>query len=364
MESVEKKNNVSVIILTKDKVEYLKQCINTLEKYHNMDNDEIIIISNNSVEEHTFVYFNELKKKPNYRIIEYNLPFNYALLNNFGVKHATGKYLLFLNNDMEFILPNTINNLIDILNQENVGVVGATLLYPNNTIQHAGVNLHSKGAWQPYRYALLEELPHLRTNHQVSAVIGACLLIRRNDFERLQGFNKNLKVVLNDIDLCLRMNKKGFKTICAKDTIIHHEGISRGKESPPSDVSTFISIWEGLLYKGDPYDISLEISQKHLKRNFEEFLIEKERPIYVFGTGEKGKTALSLLEKWNIQGYIDNDRNKWKTKLDDYHVYSPRILEELSVKPYVVIASYYYNEIREQIEALGYKNQKDFYRLF
>ncbi len=109
---------------------------------------------------------------------------------------------------MEFILPNTINNLIDILNQENVGVVGATLLYPNNTIQHAGVNLHSKGAWQPYRYALLEELPHLRTKHQVSAVIGACLLIRRNDFERLQGFNENLKVVLNDIDLCLRMNKK------------------------------------------------------------------------------------------------------------------------------------------------------------
>lgn len=364
MADVIKKARVSVIILTKDKVDYLKKCIDTLEKYNDLTEDEVIIISNNSIEEQTIIYLDELRKKANYLIVEHDEPFNYAALNNFAVTFAAGEYLLFLNNDIEFVSNNTIENLIDTLKQVDVGIVGATLLYPDKTIQHVGVNIHKQSAWQPYRFGKLEELEHLKENRQVTAVIGACLLIRHMDFKALQGFDENLRVVLNDIDLCLKMNERGQKTICSKDILVHHEGVSRGKKSPMEDIETFISIWKETLNKGDLFDISLEISQKHIQQYFNQFSIEHDRPVYIFGTGQKGMTALNILDKWNVQGFIDNDMKKWGKKIETYKVHSPSILEGVKRRPYVIIASYYYYEIREQIEELGYVNKKDFYRLY
>lgn len=355
---------ISIIILTKDKVDYLKRCLESLEQFNNMTNAEVIVVSNNSSEKETFKYFEELKLKSNYKIIEHNIPFNYSALNNYGVRFSKGDYLLFLNNDMEFIQPNTINILVEVMSNTKVGVVGANLLYPDNTIQHVGVNIHKQGAWQPYRYGSLEELPHLLKNREVSAVIGACLLIRRNHFEEIGGFDENLKVVMNDIDLCMKMKKYGLKTICTNELIIHHEGISRGKSSPPEDVENFISKWQPAIENGDDFDISLQISKQHIQHYFNEFNIIADRPTFIFGTGEKGRMGLNIIEEFNFKGFLDNDKRKWGERFEKYNTFNPNILNEMEVKPYIIIASYYYKEIREQLEKLGFENYKDFYRLY
>ncbi|MFJ7825282.1 glycosyltransferase [Psychrobacillus sp. NPDC096623] len=358
---------VSVIILTRNKVDYLRNCVNSLLHNNDYENLEIIIVNNNSDEKETFQYFEELKDYKHIKVYNNDMPFNYSALNNFGASFAIGEYLLFLNNDIEFITSNTIYELVETAREENVGVVGAVLLYPDNTIQHAGVNVHKNGAWQPYRNAELEELPFINNKRRCSAVIGACLLVSSDNFRLVDGFEENLKVVLNDIDFCLKLDQKGLYTICSPIRLYHYEGISRGKKSPKDDVDNFIKKWSAVINYGDPYDESFEISKEHLNQYFSRYRNSNKRPVYIFGTGAKGERAIDILKQLNIPitNFLDNDSNKWGTRFGQYDVCSPlEILATEQKFPFIVIASMYYAEIKEQLNDFGLELYKDFYRVY
>lgn len=354
----------SIIILTKDKVNYLQRCIDSLEEMNDLSEYEVIIVSNSSEKYETYVYLEQLNKRKNYVVVEMNIPFNYSKLNNEAAKLARGEYLLFLNNDIQFIEPNTISKLLVTFDDENVGVVGATLLYPDYTIQHVGINIHQAGAWQPYRNATLEEVPHLQKNREVTAVIGACFLISAKLFNEVQGFNEELIVVLNDVDLCLKVRALNKSIICNKEKILHHEGVSRGRNNPKRDNALFKEFWRGVLSKKDMFDDSMFITKKQLESYFKEYNIRQNRPVYLFGSGSKGDTALRYLISYNIIGFLDNDKMKWGQTQNAFEICEPEKILCQNPKPYIIISSMYYEEIRKQIEKYGYIYMKDFFRLY
>jgi O-antigen biosynthesis protein len=227
---------VSIIIPTKDQYVLLNNCIKSITEKSTYQNYEIIIINNQSKDEETLNLFQKLQKEKNISIIDYNHRFNFSAINNFAVKHAKGEVLLFLNNDVEVVSRGWLWEMVKHAVKPEVGAVGALLLYPDNTIQHAGVILDFDGV---ARHAYLNwKWEDFRNNKEAfrvqrySAVTGACMAIEKSKFEEVGGFDeKHLRIAYNDIDLCLRLLRKGYKTIWTPHAkLYHHESASRGYE--------------------------------------------------------------------------------------------------------------------------------------
>lgn len=256
---------VSVIIPNKDEAESLKLCIESFRRTVSWENYEIIIVENNSTGPGIFSYYRELAKDARIRIVRWKSAFNYSAINNYGVKYAKGEYLLFLNNDIEALEEGWFTEMLGVCQRPEVGAVGAKLLYPDDTIQHAGTVIGIGGI----AGHMFVNMPGERSGYlhkaslmmDYSAVTAACMMMKRSLFEQLGGFEERLSVAFNDVDLCLRANEAGNLVVYDPYACLrHYESKSRGAEDSPEKVRRFQeeiefmrTRWEKLLKAGDPY---------------------------------------------------------------------------------------------------------------
>ena len=253
---------VSIIIPNKDHIDDLSQCIESIKQSTYL-NYEIVIVENNSNEEVTFKYYDKVNKEDNIRVVVWKDEFNYSAINNFGVQEALGEYLILLNNDIEIITQNWIEEMLMHCQREEVGIVGAKLYYPDDTIQHAGVIIGIGGvAGHSHKYYNRSQdgyFSRLKIIQNLSAVTAACLMVRRDVFESVNGLDEGFKVAFNDVDFCLRVREQGKLVIYTPYVeAYHNESKSRGVEDTPekirrfqSEVERFYARWGA--YRRDPY---------------------------------------------------------------------------------------------------------------
>jgi len=264
------KNNplVSIIIPFKDKPELLEMCVNSILEKSTYTNYEIIGISNNSEEETTFACMLNLEQKdPRVKFYEYNVPFNYAQINNYAVDtYAKGEHVLLLNNDIEIISPDWIEAMLEHSQRKEIGCVGAKLYYPDDTIQHAGIIIGLGGYAGHSHKTYPRENPgyfnRLSVVQNLSAVTAACLMIEKRIYEEVGGMDEvNFKVAYNDVDFCLRVMEAGYYNLFTPYAqMYHHESVSRGYETTPEKIARFQTEKDALykrhkaiLDNGDPY---------------------------------------------------------------------------------------------------------------
>ena len=256
---------VSIIIPNKDEKETLKACIESIRKKTEYENYEIIIVENNSTTEEIFQYYKELSQDPRIRLLRWKKEFNYSAINNYGVSHARGEYLIFLNNDVKIITPGWIKEMLGVCQRPEVGAVGVKLIYPDNTIQHAGCVIGIGGI----AGHMFVDMPANRTGYlhkasilqDMSAVTAACMMMKRTAFEEAGGFTEKLAVAFNDVDLCLKVRKNEKLIVYDPYVQLYHmESKTRGAEDSTEKVRRFQEEieymrcqWIDILKKGDPY---------------------------------------------------------------------------------------------------------------
>jgi O-antigen biosynthesis protein len=272
---------VSIIIPTRDLSEVLDNCLTSIFEKTTYPNYEVVLIDNNSQEESTKKVLLKWTEKEASRFFVYRLdiPFNYSKINNYGVERARGDYLLFLNNDTEVITSEWLNAMVEQAQRDSIGAVGALLLYPDNTIQHAGVLLGIGGiAGHAHKYHSSDSYGYsggILTITNYSAVTGACLMCRREVFQAVGGFEEKLEIALNDVDLCLKILEKGYRNIYLPHVkLYHYESKSRGYEDTPAKKARFqkekdyvIGKWQELIDCDPCYN-------PNLTRNAEDFAID------------------------------------------------------------------------------------------
>lgn len=190
-------------------------------------------------------------------LVRLDEPFNWSRFVNAGAAAARGDYLLFLNDDVEIIEPDWLEAMVEHAQRPEVAIVGAQLLFPDRTVQHAGLFLTRRGARHVFRF-LRHDAPGAfglaLTQREVIAVTGACFLVRRDRFEALGGFDEALGIIDNDLDFCLRAHRAGFKTVFTPySSLVHHEKATRVALEEGADETRFRNSWAGLLAAGDPF---------------------------------------------------------------------------------------------------------------
>ena len=247
---------VSIIIPTRDQANLLRTTIDSILTRTDYDAYEIVVIDNNSADPDALAYLASLQ--PPCHVHRWTQRFNYSAINNFGVRVARGEQLLFLNNDVEVIRADWLTALLEYAQFTDVGAVGAKLLYTDGTIQHAGVVLNVGGVAQHAFRCTAKEVPGVprlaELPRNCSAVTGACMMVPRRVFDEIGGFDETLRVVLNDIDLCLRIRERNYEVVYTPHALLyHHEGASRGRLHPPEDEKHFVARWAAQLERVDPF---------------------------------------------------------------------------------------------------------------
>jgi GT2 family glycosyltransferase len=238
---------VSLIIPTKNRKELVKSCIDSIIAKSEYQNFEIILVDNNSDDPLSLEYFAQLSRHEKIRVISYPKHFNYSAINNFAAKHARGDILGLINNDIVVIEPTWLSLMVGHVLREEVGCVGAKLLYSDGRIQHAGVVLgYGGGAGHSHKYfPQLHNgyLKRLIATQNYSAVTAACLLVKKSDFDHVGGLDEvNLAVAFNDVDFCLKIAELGKSNIyCAEAVLYHLESVSRGLEDTADKIKRFES---------------------------------------------------------------------------------------------------------------------------
>ncbi len=236
---------VTIMIPFRDKPELLERAMASLEKYTSYPEYEVLLINNGSVEPATMRLLDRLKKKQWVRVLDLPIPFNYPKLNNEGAKVAKGEYLLLLNNDIECTTKGWLTHLVAHLEDIEIGVVGAKLYYPDGSLQHGGVITSIGGvAGHSHKGLPRGEYGYMHRTHvsqELSAVTGACMLVRKREYLEIGGMNEQeLQVAFNDVDFCLRMRKNGKKVIYEpRASMVHHESKTRGYEDTPEKQKRF-----------------------------------------------------------------------------------------------------------------------------
>ena len=227
-----KNKKASIIIPFKDQVLLTKQCVNSILRKTNYQNFEIILVNNNSYKKETLEFLNEIKEHEKCKVIEYNAEFNWSKINNYASTKASGDVLVFLNNDTEIISKDWLSLLIGDAIQSNVGAVGSKLLYPDNSIQHAGVVIGlTYFAGHIFAKEHENNIPKIYNCHRrnVSAVTGACVAFKKETFIEIGKFDENYEISFSDVEICLRAIQYGYRNIYNPfSTLYHHEMKSRG----------------------------------------------------------------------------------------------------------------------------------------
>lgn len=271
---------VSIIIPTRDKVELLRTSVGSLLDRTSYEPFEILVIDNGSIEAETQSYLEELARTPRVRVLSYPHPFNYSAINNFGAREAKGDILSLLNNDVEVIASDWLTEMVSFAAQDEVGCVGAKLYYSNRTIQHAGVILGVGGvAGHSHKYFPPREAGYfgrLKVVQNVSAVTGACLVVRKSVYFEVGGLDDTLTVAFNDVDFCLKVRDAGYRNVWTPYAeLYHHESLSRGYEITRerrkrfrSEITFMKEKWGGAL-ECDPF------YSPHLTLDREDFSIRR-----------------------------------------------------------------------------------------
>ncbi len=255
---------VSILIPNKDEKETLCACIRSIREKSTYRNYEIIILENNSETGEIRRYYRQLEDD-GVRVVQWKGKFNFAAVNNFGVSHAKGEYLIFLNNDTEVIAPDWIEGMLGNCQRPEVGVVGAKLYYADGTVQHAGVVMKLAGVcghvlcglegFDPGRDA------RAVVQQNYSAVTAACMMTKKTVFDAVSGFSEVFQVAYNDVDFCLKVREQGFLVVWnPRVELTHYESKSRGYETTPEKAERFerekallTERWPMYMEQGDPY---------------------------------------------------------------------------------------------------------------
>ncbi|MBN2544604.1 MAG: glycosyltransferase family 2 protein [Spirochaetes bacterium] len=262
---VKKEQFISIIIPNKNHSEDLSRCIDSILYKSTYANYEIIIIENNSTEESIFNLYGTYRKNEKIRILEWNYDFNYSAINNFAVKKSKADIILLLNNDTEVINPDWLERMLEFIQRDEVGAVGAKLYYPNGKIQHGGVivGLGGVAAHSHANFSRNDAGYFGRANviQNLSAVTGACLMIKKHVFFDVGMFDERFILAFNDIDLCLKLREKKYLIVWTPYAELYHfESKTRGLENNPAkikrfqgEINLFKEKWNDFLKKKDPY---------------------------------------------------------------------------------------------------------------
>ena len=265
--TIQRPGLVSILIPSCDHAKDLRTCVDSIYAKTTYPHFEIIVIENNSKEEETFRTYERLERQhpDSFRVVRWEgTGFNYSALNNFGARFAQGEYLLLLNNDTEVITPRWLEEMVMFAQQERIGCVGAKLLYPDDTIQHAGLGFGyltlAAHMHKNFPVANPGYMGRLIYAHDVYGVTGACLMIRRTLYEEVGGLDESFAVAFNDVDFCVRVHKAGYQNLFTPFAMLYHyESKSRGLDESPekrarfvSEVTRFQTRWKAELAAGDP----------------------------------------------------------------------------------------------------------------
>ena len=277
------KPKISILIPNKDQPDTLKACVDSIREKSTYENYEIIIIENNSAGTEIFSLYEELKLDPRIRVAVWEREFNYPAINNFGASLAQGEFLLLLNNDTRVITPDWMEELLGTCQRPDVGIVGAKLYYPDDTIQHAGVVMKLAGVCghvfcgmdrsEPGRFA------RAVVQQDYSAVTAACMMVKKSVYESAGGMDEAFAVAYNDVDFCLRVRGMGLLVVFTPFAELYHdESKTRGYEDNPEKQKRFneekkrlLGRYQEYLEKGDPcYNPNLTLTAPDFSINMED----------------------------------------------------------------------------------------------
>ncbi|WP_433704599.1 glycosyltransferase family 2 protein [Paraburkholderia sacchari] len=262
---------VSIVIPTRDGLELLEQCIDSVTKKTLYRNYEIIVVDNGSVHPKTMAYFEQISRLPNVRVIRDDAPFNFSALNNRAVDIARGEYICLMNNDVEVVSPEWLSEMVSVAHQPGVGAVGACLWYPDDTLQHGGVviglggiagHMHLKLGRGEFGYfgrgVALQNL---------SAVTAACLVVSKAVYKEVGGLDVELAVAFNDVDFCLKIVEAGYRNVWTPHAeLYHHESATRGSDLAPEKYQRFLEEirwmerrWDGWFTRDPAYNPNLTL---------------------------------------------------------------------------------------------------------
>src|SRR5205085_5932372 len=245
---------ISIIIATRDRIELLSRCIETLIAKTSYHDYEIVIVDNDSTTPEAQHFFTHTL----HRVLRYEGPFNFSAMNNLAVEQTDSPWLLFLNNDVEIIESEWLTAMVEHVQRPEVGAVGARLLYPDEKIQHAGVIMGVGGiaehAFKNFGAEDAGVCRQLQVTRNYSAVTGACLLTRREVFQQIGGFDEaHLPVTFSDVDLCLKMRRAGYLIVYTPFAkLIHHESATRHRSAEPRESDVIRQRWDDVIAR-DPY---------------------------------------------------------------------------------------------------------------
>lgn len=362
---------ISIIIPFHNNIQLTKDCLESIYRgtlstrfYY-----EIILVDDASSVAYSF---DEYKPKfYSFRLIVNKINLGFAKSCNLGAEAANGEYLVFLNNDT-IVLEGWLDGLLSVINSDQeIGLVGSKLLYPDNTIQHAGVCFDDELLPFHIYHRLPSSFAGANKLREFNALTGACFMIQSELFREIGGFDENYSNGLEDIDLCLKVKASNKRIVYSPDsTLYHFESKTRGKVSTKQvdNIAFFRKRWEKKIqpdylkyYNEDRTDLLLlDVFLKIKKRG-----IKQNGALAIWGAGRDGRHLLSLLEFTQLQPhvFIDSDQKKWGNKIKDYQIYPPQYLMQLKnqgKEVFVIIASLWHQEIKKELIEMGF-TPDDFY---
>lgn len=235
---------VSIVICTRDHESLLRTAVDSIRMVSTYQNHELVIVDNGSRDPRTVAYLASLATQRGVQVIRDDSPFNYSRLNNGAVARCRGDVVCLLNDDIEVVTPDWLEEMVSFVMKPDVGAVGARLWYPDGTLQHGGVLIGIGGVAGHAHLRLPKGSPGYFSRavlqQELSAVTGACLMVRRKVFEEVGGLDEQIAVAFNDIDFCLRLRAAGYRNIWTPFAeLIHHESASRGAEDSPEKIARF-----------------------------------------------------------------------------------------------------------------------------
>jgi O-antigen biosynthesis protein len=278
--AIERRQKVSVIVPTRDQHELLERCLSSVFSKTDYADYEVIVVDNGSKDPAALETFDRWSKREpdRLRILPFDVPFNYAKINNFAVSRADGHFVLLLNDDTEVVTGDWMTAMVEQAQRPAIGAVGALLLYPDGSVQHAGIVIQMGGvAGHVHRYAPGDTHGYfgaLKTVTNYSAVTAACLMVRRAVYEEVGGLDEEFLVAFNDVDFCLKLCRAGYRNVFLPHVVLmHHESRSRGYDKKPGQLARFVRECElmearwNVRTRRDPY------YNKNLSLKYDDFSI-------------------------------------------------------------------------------------------
>jgi GT2 family glycosyltransferase len=254
-----KERRISIIIPSRDKPQLVGACLRGLFEATDYSNFQVVLVDTGSVDDATLALYEKFSSNPQFKLVHFQESFNFSKACNFGASHADGELILFLNNDTEVIESEWLRSMSQWFDRDGVGIVGAQLLYPDGTLQHSGVVVGFGGVASHLFEGQEEDVETIfgraRWYRNLSAVTAACMLVSREAYEAVNGFDEDYQLNYSDVDLCIKIRKAGWRIVFTPDArLIHHESRSHGRRIPRMDFERASQrLFEAGFLQGDPY---------------------------------------------------------------------------------------------------------------